>query len=227
MDISEAFDFLNFWINKNTGAWYTIPELTSLVDGGQISYFTDKKAIYATSQEAKTILSPFRKVYDFTPTDTPNGVVTVPLTNPEFLEILTIRTSYSISNHTVYNGIPFVNEDVIASKLSSQTDPVTVAEPICEQLSLNTFQLYPQVGYTGRAVYFSRPIVPVFAYTVISGRVIVYDPTNSVQLQWKQTDIIPILLKSLQSIGINLSSDDVSQFAQMRTQSNFVGQNRL
>ena len=87
--------------------------------------------------------------------------------------------------------------------------------------------MYPAAGYTGSVTYLRRPVAPVYAYTTISGRVIVYDPVNSVQLEWKQTDIIPILLKALSSIGINLSNSDLGQFSQIKTQGNFLGQNRL
>lgn len=226
MDISGAFDFLNFWINKNTGAWYTISELENLVDGAQMSYYSDKKAIYATSQEVKEILSPFRGVYNFTTADTISGYVVIP-SNVDYLDILDIQITYSISTHDFYAGVPLVNEDTRAAKLNSQVDPVTAANPIGEQTAPRYFRLYPATGYTGSATYLRRPARPVYGHNVISGRVIVYDPTTSTQLEWKQTDIIPILLKALESIGINLSSQDVSQFAEMKTQNNFLGQNRL
>lgn len=226
MDISDAFDYLNFWINKFTGSWYTIPELENLVDGAQMSYYSDNKAKYATSQEVKEILSPFRATYDFIPSNTISGVVAIP-SNTNYLDVLDIQISYQISNHTFYIGVPLVNEDVRAAKLNSQVDPVTITSPIGEQLAPRYFRLYPASGYTGTVTYFRRPVKPVYGYNTISGRVIVYDPATSVQLEWKQTDIIPILLKALSSIGINLSSGDISQFAQVKTNNNFLGQNRL
>ena len=65
MNLQEAFDFLNFWINKYTGAWYTIPELELIVDRGQMSLYEDLQPQYATSQRIKDALSPFRAKYNF------------------------------------------------------------------------------------------------------------------------------------------------------------------
>ena len=227
MDISDAFNYLNFWINKFTGSWYTIPELENLVDGAQMAYYSDNKAKYATSQEVKEILSPFRASYDFNTTTTASGVIVVP-SDSNYLDVLDIQVTYQISNHTFYVGVPLVNEDVRAAKLNSQVDPVTITSPIGEQLAPRYFRIYPtNVGYAGTVTYLRRPVKPVYGHNTISGRVIVYDPTTSTQLEWKQTDIIPILLKALESVGINLSSAEVSQFAQVKTTNNFLGQNRL
>ena len=56
MNINESFEFLNFWINKVTGAWFTISQLEEIVDRGQISLFSDLLTKYATSQRIKDAL---------------------------------------------------------------------------------------------------------------------------------------------------------------------------
>lgn len=223
MNISEAFEFLNFWINKKTGAWYTISELELLVDRGQISYYTDIKPRYATSQLVKDILSPFKETYNFT--TQVSGYVIIPDDN--YLDLLDIQIWFTISDRTTYYPVKLVNEDERANRLNSQISPVTVTSPIGEQTAPKTFRLYPASAYNGNVTYLRRPVAPVFGYSVISERVIVYNPNTSTQLEWRDTEIVPILLKSLQSVGVNLTSAEVSQYAQMRTESNFVNQNRL
>lgn len=223
MNISEAFEFLNFWINKKTGAWYTISELELLVDRGQISYYTDIKPRYATSQLVKDILSPFKETYNFTAQV--SGYVIIPDDN--YLDLLDIQIWFTISDRTTYYPVKLVNEDERANRLNSQISPVTVTSPIGEQTAPKTFRLYPASAYNGNVTYLRRPVAPVFGYSVISERVIVYNPNTSTQLEWRDTEIVPILLKSLQSVGVNLTSAEVSQYAQMRTESNFVNQNRL
>lgn len=221
MNIKECIDFLNFWIAKEKGAYYTIEELIELIDRGQIAYYSDIKSKYAESQLIKDTLSPFKTTYQFNQA----GVIQVPDSN--YLDLLDIQIVYTYQGRTIYYPIWLVNEDERADRLMSQVDPISVYKPVGEQVGYKQFAIYPASTYVGTVSYFRRPIKPVFGYTVISGRVIVYDPNTSVQLEWRETDINKILLKSLSSIGINLSAADVSQFAELKTQSNYQNLNNL
>lgn len=223
MNISEDFDFLNFWINKFTGSWYTISELTELVDRGQMSLFADLQPKYATSQRVKDALSPFKESLPFTALV--SGTVTIP--DDDYISLLDIQIYFQISNRTIYYPVALVNEDVRADKLNSQLDPVTITSPIAEQIATKTFRLYPASQYNGDITYLRRPVKPVFAYTVISGRVIVYDDANSTQLEWNDNWHNSILIKALSSIGINLSDSDVSQYAELKSQSNYQSVNMV
>lgn len=226
MNISECFDFLNFWINKYTGAFYTIPELTAIVDRGQMSLYSDLQPKYATSQRIKDALSPFRATYDFATSNTVSGYISVP-SNSNYLSLLDIQIYYQISNRTIYWGVPMVNEDERADRLNSQIDPVTVTNPIGEVVAPRFFKLYPTSGYNGTITYLRRPAKPVFGYSVISGRVIVYDPNTSTQLEWAENWQNAVLIKALSSVGINLSDNEIASYAQLKTQENFQNQNRL
>lgn len=223
MNISDAFGFLNFWINKKTGAYYTIPELEELCNFGQLALYTDYKAKYASSQLIKDALSPFREVYNFT--TQASGYVIVPNTN--YLDLLDLQIYFQISNRTVYYPVKMINEDERANRLNSQIDPVTVTSPIGEQTAPRTFRLYPAASYNGNVTYLRKPVPPVFGYDVISGRVIVYNPSTSTQFEWRDTEISSILLKALSSIGINLTSADVENWSQTKTTENYQNVNRL
>lgn len=226
MDINEAFDFLNFWISKERGAFYTVPELELLIDRGQMSYYTDIKTKYSTSTLIKEILSPFKRTYAFTPSNSISGYVVVP-SDVDYLDFLDMQIEVDISSRILYNPVEIMAEDSRAYRLNSQVDPVTVSNPVAEIMAPRYFKMYPAAGYRGIITYLARPVAPVFGYSVISGRVIVYNPLTSTQLQWRDSDIVPILLKSLQSVGINLTSADVSQFAAMKTAENYQNVNRL
>ena len=217
MNISEAFDFLNFWINKNTGAWYTISELTEIVDRGQMSLYEDLQPRYATSQRIKDALSVFKEKENFTTQRSGNIIVT----DSRYLNLLDIQIYFQISNRTVYYPLDILNEDVRADRLNSQLDPVTITSPVAEQVAAKTFRLYPASQYNGNITFLRRPIKPVFAYTVISGRVIVYNSVNSTQLEWNETWHNAILIKALSSIGINLTDSEVAQYAELKSQSNY------
>lgn len=223
MDLQDVFSLLNFYINKYTGSFYTIPELENMVDVGQMAVYSDYKPKYATSQLSKEILSPFKETYNFT-TLVP-GYVIVPATN--YLDLLDLQIYFQISDRTIYTPIKLVNEDERANRLNSQIDPVTITSPIGEQTAPKTFRLYPASAYNGNVTYLRRPVKPVFGYTVISGRVIVYDSGTSTQLEWRQSELSQIIIKSLSGIGINIGSQEIQQWAEIKTQSNYQNVNRL
>lgn len=224
MTLEEIYQFVDFWVNKVTGAFYTIPELTTVIDRGQMAYYSDNKPKYATSQLVKDILSPFKERWTFTPSDTISGVIVVP-SNLNYLDLLDVQIEYGISGRTLYYGVPMVNEDERSFALNSQIDPVTVTSPIGEVLAPRYIRLYPSQGYSGIITFLRRPKAPVYAYTVISGRVIVFDEANSVNLEWRETEIIPVLLKALKHIGINLPDNAVDAFAEAKSQGNYLGIN--
>lgn len=78
MNIKECVDFINFWIRKERGAFYTIEESIELIDRGQVAYYNDLIPRYATSQIIKDSLSPFRAKYNFTSTNIVDGCITIP-----------------------------------------------------------------------------------------------------------------------------------------------------
>lgn len=226
MNIKECVDFINFWIRKERGAFYTIEESVEVIDRGQIAYYNDIIQRYAVSQIIKDTLSPFKEKYNFTTTSTTNGLITIP--NSAYLDLLDVEIQFTSSGHNVHYPIKMINEDEKGDRLNSQIDPPLTTAPVGEMVNIRKIQLYPSVDlYTGTVSYMRRPNKPYYNYTVVGGRVIVYNPIGSIQLEWRDTDINAILLKALASIGINLSDQEVSQFAQIKSQENYQGVNHL
>ncbi len=224
MNISEAFDFLNFWISKERGVFYTIPELQLITDRGQMSLYSDLQPKYATSQRVKDALAPFRDTYDFT--TLVSGVVSVPA-NQNYLNLLDLQIYFTQDSRVQYRGVPMVNEDVRAARLNSQIDPVTEFDPFGEQTGVGNFRIYPVALYNGTVTFLRRPVAPVFGYTVVSGRVIVYNSGTSTQLEWTEAWQNAVLLKALSSIGINLSDQQVQGYAQLKTSENYQSVNMI
>lgn len=303
MNIKDCVDFINFWIRKERGAFYTIEEAVNVIDRGQIAYFNDIQPKYATSQLIKDILSPFKEKYEFSIGSTPDGLITVPnsflststmtasgtssaniievssitaslgqylivntgtgifqpgtyvtkiidsthievnieplvpiqsgdiigiYTIKEFLDLLDVTIRYQASGYNSYYSIKMTNEDELADKLNSQINPPVETAPVGEYVTLGEIQLYPQVNtYEGFVQYLRRPKKPIYGYEVVGGRSIVYNPSQSIQLEWRDSDVNTILLKALSSIGINLSDQEVSQFAETKSQQNYQSVNNL
>lgn len=223
MDLEDIFALLNFYINKNTGSYYTVSELEQMLDSAQLSVYADYKSKYATSQLIKEILAPFKTTYNFT--TLVSGYVIVPAT--DYLDLLDIQIYFQVSNRTIYYPVKLYNEDERADRLNSQLDPVTVTSPIGEQTAPKTFRLYPASAYNGNVTYLRRPVAPVFGYNLISGRVIVYNSSTSTQLEWRQSELNLVIIKALNGIGINLRAEDVQGWAQIKSQQNYQAINRL
>ena len=234
MNIKEAVDYLNFWIRKERGAFYTIDESVNIIDLAQNAYFNDIMPKYATSQIVKDTLQPFKETLTFSPTTTTNGRITINDIN--YYDLLDCSISFIQDGRDQFYSIKMTNEDELADKLNSQINPPIPTAPVGQMFTtrdalqnvLYQIQLYPRQNiYEGFIHYMRKPIKPVYAYNVVGGRVIVYDPANSVQLEWRSNDVNKILLKALLSIGINLSDQEVSQFAEMKSQENYQGVNNL
>jgi hypothetical protein len=230
MTLQDSFNLLNFWINKFTGAYYTIPELELILDRGSLSLYEDLQPKYATSQRIKDALAPFKARYDFLPANTVSGVVVIP-SNSTFVNLLDVQITFQISNTTVYYQPTMLNEDERAPILNSQINPVTITSPAAEIIAPRYIKLYPTPsggnGYTGTVTYLRRPLKPVFGYSVISNRVIVYNPSTSTELEWSENWQNVVLIKALSSIGINIGEQDIQQFAETKSANNYQTVNML
>lgn len=219
MNLNEAYEFLNFWINKTFGYYYSPEELDLIVDRGSQKLFDTLQPIYATSQRIKDALSPFRGSYSFGPSESVNGLIQIP-SNLNYLSLLDLSINYAISARgiTKYVPVELPNEDERADRLNSQVDPVTATSPIGEMIGKGQIQLYPEVQYNGKITFLRKPVKPYFAYTLISGRVISYDPVNSVQLEWAENWQNEVLVRALSSVGINIGVAEVVQWAESNIQ---------
>lgn len=229
MTLLEAYDFLNFWINKNQGSFYSLEQLDLLVDRGQMSYYSDLQPKYGLSDRINTSLSPFIAQYTYTNGTSPLGVVTLPSApDPlEFIDFIDVIPVIMDGTNTVrLRPLPFPNDDERVYLANSQIRPLSTTNPFGEWIGKGKIQLWPKVPQAGVVKYFRRPVKPFFAYSLVSGRVIVYNPNDSVQLEWLERDQNAVLIKSLESISINISEQDIQQFAELKSQQNYNGINR-
>lgn len=222
--IWDYYQMLNFWVNKATGAFYTPQEAASKMDDAQMSVYEDLQPKYAASQRIKDALAPFKDRYDFTPSNTISGVIVVP-SDRGFLNLLDVQIQYQISNTTIYYQPSMMNEDQRSFVLNSQINPVTITNPAAEVIAPRYIKLYPTPvasnGYTGTVSFLRRPATPVIGHTIVSQRVLVYDPSASTQLEWPENWGNVIMIKCLKSIGINISDADIMQWSEMNSQANY------
>lgn len=227
MDIKVIHDIILFYLNKAQNGYVSHEEIDGVLDKAQLvllnQYHTNPKipakmqaALLGESQRIEDALSIFKVKSTFTGVDTPQGVLTLP---SNYLHLLSLYTTVYNSQlgRNIYSAVQVLNEEELIERLNSQIIPVSLEDPIAIMNSQNRIQLFPEQGQTGGVYYIRRPNAPVFAYTQ-SGRVITYNQGASTQLEWKDMDVNNVISIALSYYGLNLSSQEVMQFAELKTQ---------
>lgn len=225
MDINTIHSTVLFYLNKEQNGYVTHEEIDEVLDRAQMvlfnQYHTNPKlpaqaqsAVYGESQRIDDALSPFKAVYTLTAGNTPGGLITLPAGYMHLINLYT-TTFNSQLGRNVYSGVQMLSEEELVERLESQVIPVTSDDPVGIMLSQNRIQLYPSTTVTGAVNYFTRPVKPVFAYTQV-GRTITYNQAGSTQMLWKDMDINNIISTALSYFGLNFSSQEVMQFAELK-----------
>ena len=233
MTIDQVYQFIDFIIKKSNAGGYLSPaEFNLIINRAQIQYFNKlygnqndyrydrpvPKIAYAITEKISNSLSPFLSDSTSLSIDS-TGKVDIP---SDLFQ--TVSLTHTIDG--VEYEITRVEQDRIANNLSSYYDAPSADFPIYAQLRTK-FQFYPINLATANLYYLKKPADMVWAYTM-SGNRPVYAPTQtgvgvtpttgSVQPLWKDMDMNEIIYIALSYIGVNLKDGDVSQFAQLKTQ---------
>lgn len=225
MNINDVHNVILFYVNKAQQGFITHEEIDLVLDRAQMTlfdqYHTNPKLpakaqteLYGESQRIDDALSPFKSKYTFNAGATPSGVITLP---SDYMHLLSLYTTVFNAQlgRNVYSAVQVMAEDELIERLESQVIPVSADDPVAIMNSQNRIQLFPETPATGAIYYFRRPVNPKFAYTQ-AGRVITYDAANSVQLEWREMDINNIIVIALQFYGLNLTSQEIIQFGQVK-----------
>lgn len=226
MTLDVAYDFLDFWTNKTFGTYFPPPEKDLIVDRAQMSLFNDYYDEFGTSQRLNDSLSPFKRQWQFTEITSPTGLINMPLEYQHLLSLYTVVQN-SITGLPQNRPVPILNEDEKVARDNSQIYAPTVFDPYGMIVQDWDVQLFPAVAQAGIVFYLTRPPAPYYKYSVVSGRVIVYDPVGSVQLAWADKDQNSILIKALSYIGINIREQDLLQYAETKSQQNLMTKDKI
>lgn len=224
MDINQAHKYIDFIVKKSNAGGYISPSEKDLVlNRAQIQYFNKlygnqndyrydrpvPKISYAVTEKISNSLSVF--ISDATPlTIDGSGQATIP-----FDLFQTVSITKAING--IENEITRVEHDRVANNLSSYYDAPDTNFPIYSQLKTK-FQFYPKNLATANLIYLRQPLDMVWGYNIGVGGKPVYNPASSVQPQWKDMDMNEIIYLALSYIGVNLKDPEVSQFANIKTQ---------
>ncbi len=79
-------------------------------------------------------------------------------------------------------------------------------------------QFYPKGLGDAELTYLHRPTVPLWAYQLIGTGRPVYDPANSIDLEWPEQVFNEIAIRVLSFVGINLREADLAQYSEGKRQ---------
>lgn len=203
-NIYQVYQLMEYIVRKSVGSFVTVEEAMQALDAGQIELFNEAFKQYQINQNIVDTLSPFKvKVQFLSDSD---GQVTMPSDYQHLLGSI-----YTVYGSTV-NSVHFVNEDELPDRLTSQLRPVALSTPIAIDSALG-FQLFPNAVQTGFYTYLRRPATPVLSYTYVN-RVFTYIPGTSTQLEFYDIYAYNIIARAMKYVGVNLSEQEVQQFAQ-------------
>lgn len=225
MNINDIHNVILFYLNKAQQGFVTHGEIDIVLDRAQMTlfnqYHTNPKIpakaqteLYGESQRIDDALSPFKAKYTFNAGSSPSGVLTLPSDYMHLISLYTTVYNAQLSRN-VYSAVQVLAEDELIERLESQVIPVSADDPVAIMNSQNRIQLFPEATATGAVYYFRRPVPPVFGYTQ-AGRTITYNPLTSTQLEWKEMDINNIIVIALQFYGLNMTSQEIMQFGQVK-----------
>ena len=109
-----------------------------------------------------------------------------------------------------------VEQDRLANNLASYYDYPDGTGAIYT-IFRDYIQFSPNNLYSANIIYLKKPDDMVWGYT-LNGAVPEYSEALSTQPEWNDTDMNEIIYLALSYIGVNLKDPDVSQFAQLKTQ---------
>jgi hypothetical protein len=228
--IDDIHRFVLFLENKQQTSFHSPSQIDDALHVSQMDQYRKYVPIYGSDKNAKAALDPFRQLYQVTPNNSPAGLVSLPSglgpTSP--LNYGSLLSSMAISYNnainpatgfpygTQYFPIEYVNDDELPTRLASQLKPVTAARPVATTGGNGIIQLYPQQPNTAVFTYLALPQAPSANYTQ-TGRVLSYNPTTSVQLQWNDTFYNDIINGALIYLGLNLDDQEIVQFMTKQT----------
>lgn len=214
--INNIVDLMRFIVRKEKGIYVSIEEATATLDSTQLDYFEKLFADFEKNETIHDGLRPFRVIQGFT--SSLSGFLNAVYFPDDYMHFT--GNAVTIYGSTLYK-IKFVNDDEWAdatrSQLRQPLSTAAIAKDIGKSnVSLNGgFQLFPLQTLVGSYDYLRRPVTPVYAYTV-SGRTITYNAGASVQLEWTDNYINPIMFAALSYWSIDMDDNGLIQYSEMQ-----------
>ena len=217
MTVDEIYKIILYSINKTNGQGYLSPdEFNTTIKNAENGYFDYLKGEYqryqaqrpiaivsfGENQNIRTSLSPliYGTVLNINST---TGIAPYP---SDFQVVDAMWSVYGMYN------IKFVQQDRASGYYRSKIDPV--AQNPIYLIQHEGFHFFPETLGQARMSYLRTVPYMRWNYTIDpTTQEPIYDPINSRQPIWGESDIFQIIVRALALVGVNLQMGVVMQYA--------------
>jgi hypothetical protein len=234
----DLFQLCNFITNKEqSGNSYDTDEFTRVFNETSDRHHKSKLGLpeqynpniplttqgYAVTRKVLEDLKPFVVTLGYNTSQAlkfVNGVAQIPSGYSYFIS-MTYRKIISAPGCAVtYTDHPVepVDEGEFSIRMGSVLTPISLDYPIVRTID-NDFFIYPETIERISFSYIKEPTQAVIATTIVDDEE-VFDPVNSVESGWDDTNMYDILALILQRVGVNLRSQEIVGYG---TQSEIKG----
>ncbi len=218
MRIDNFYNTVIDILRKERNGFISIETFNLIAPRAQIACYNDYYNSIPKGQSTHDALAVFKTKYNFTTGTSPSGLVTMP---DDYVHVIVANTAVS----GVVFPILFPEEDELpyaknpnGLRAPSFTFPIgeEIATVISDVVRFQ-IQLYPETAQTGTVWYYREPTTPVYNFT-LSGRVIVYDPTTSVDFEIPDIFQNKLMDKCIEYFSIYLDDPSTFQFGLLKDQ---------
>lgn len=214
MLIQEYHDRINLLLDKEQGGYFNPGQIDTAINMAGIALFNSYNNVYGNNTDSVEALSVF-KVIDTQATDE-NGKLT---TQKPCQRMLSLTTAATDGTGIYRRPVKFVNDDELASRLSSQTKPVNIDHPVALATGNGTYQMYPKIAMSVQAIYLTTPQKAKYAYVTNSEGDITHNPNASTAPEWLDKYVDMVIYRALAILGVNLDNQLLIQTGQAWPQS--------
>lgn len=214
MTVDFVYNLMQFLINKNQDGYLSPEQFNIIINQAQNSYMdymlgefqqyqykqAQPRVEYSQNQNTRQRLTPI--IYGYNLNVDSTGFSPYP---GNFQQVDAMWSMYGFSR------IRYVEQERLYSTVNSSIDPVAT-NPIY-LIEDNGFRFYPITTGQAKLSYVRTPNTIIWGYTLDANGRPVYDPATSSDPEFYDVDMLEIISRALRMVGLNLQSNEISQYA--------------
>ena len=194
--IQKAHYDINLLLPSSDNRYFSPEEIDSAINMAITDLFNQQYKAFGETLRISDQLARFKTT---TTIPVSGGIASVPSAHIYTLNIIGTK----LGTTSVLKKVRIVEEQFISQYIDSEAFAPTENDVIARFLGSDV-QIYPVTITEIRMTYFRKPIMAKFAYTYtgVFGNIPVYDPINSVQIDYSDIVYNQIIQKALLYLGI-------------------------
>lgn len=215
LNINELYISVQNFANKEQRGFISPSQFNDFAYRAVMESFMQKSLVYQSTQKISDDLRPFIKP---TTLDVdPQGRVLYPddYVHMSSVKYVNVKQVDKKVVRKLVELIP-VDDNELGYRLNSTIVPPSKDFPILVYYD-EYMKVFPEDLLRVEVTYLREPIKPIWAFTLVNNRP-VYDPDNSVDIEFPREMHNELMIKILSYVGINLREGVLMQYAEAKNQ---------